>query len=175
MSRRVAEVSLGVFWLAMMAVTFPWNDPLPPDSIDHIVLPMLGGGVAFVAAFIWFRWKRIPGGAQGGALCVSAEGIDYHVGPDHIRLSWTEVAAVYPVTRPSQTQTRAVWLPRADPARPNSSRMALLEIAHAKSPYLAVERSDGVLLPLTLFGMSKGKPAEIMDALRRHHAEASRP
>ena len=125
-------------------------------------------------AFVWFRWKRIPRGAPGGTLHVGPDGVEYRVGPDRLSLDWEMIAAVYPITRPSQTQTRAVWLPREDPARPNSSRMTLLEIAHVKSPYCPVERPDGVLLPLTLFGTNNKKTEEIMDALHHHHAAARR-
>lgn len=172
--KRAAEIGLGVSGLVMIAVFFPWGGPPPPDSIDHIVWPMLAVGVAAPAAFVWSRWKRIPAGASGGRLQIGPDGIAYQVGPDHVRLGWSQVAGVYPITTPSKTQVGAIWLPTEDPAIPNTSRMTLLEIAHVKSPYRPVERPDGVLLPLRLFGADKERAAEIVDAFRHHHAEAQR-
>lgn len=173
--RRGSEIALGAYALVMIALFFPWTDPLPPDSIDHIVWPILAVAVAVPAAFVWFRWKRIPRGAPGGRLQIGPDGIAYQVGPDHVGLSWPQVAGVYPITMPSKPQVGAIWLPNEDPAAPGSSRMTLLEIAHAKSPYRPVLRSDGVLLPVTLFATDREKVAEIIDAMRYHHAEARRP
>ena len=170
--RRWSEILLGAFGLVMIALFYPWHDPLPPDSIDHIVLPMLGGGVAVLVAFIWFRWKRIPLGAEGGTFRIGPEGIEYRVGPDHIRLDWSQVAGVFAIRLHSKPPVRAIWLPCEDPALPNASRMTLLEIAHVKSPYRPVERPDGVLLPLPLFGLDKATSGEIMDVLQRQHAAA---
>ena len=174
LTKRASEIALGVYGLVMIAVFYPWGGPPPPESIDQIVWPILAVGVAAPAAFVWFRWKRIPPGAPGGTLQISPDGIAYQVGPDHVRLAWSQVAGVYPVTMPSKTRISAVWLPKEDPAVPSSSRITLLEIAHAKSPYRPVERPDGVLLPLTLFGTDKEKPTAIIDTLRHHHPAARR-
>ena len=173
--KRWSGISLGASGLVIAALFYPWHDPIPPDSIDHIFWPMIGVSVAVLLAFIWFRWNRIPPGAKGGALRIGPDGIDYRVGPDHIRLDWSQIAAVYPVTRPSDTRVRAMWLPRDDAAPPNSSRRTLLEIAHVRSPYRPVERPDGVLLPLGLFGTQRAKGEEILGVVQRHHAEARLP
>ncbi|MBA4349873.1 MAG: hypothetical protein C0427_01325 [Rhodobacter sp.] len=167
MVKRASEIALGVYGLMMIAVFFPWNGPPPPDSIAHIVWPILAVGTAAPAAFVWFRWKRIPPGAPGGTLRIGQEGIEYRVGPDHIRLTWAQIAAAYPITRPPKTRILAVWLPSDDPDPPNSSRRTLLEIAHLKSPYRPVEQKDGVVLPLQLFGNGQEKADEIIATLRR--------
>jgi hypothetical protein len=152
--RRGSEIALGAYALVMIALFFPWTDPLPPDSIDHIVWPILAVGVAVPAAFVWFRWKRIPRGAPGGRLQIGPDGIAYQVGPDHVGLSWPQVAGVYPITMPSKPQVGAIWLPNEDPAAPGSSRMTLLGIAHAKSPYRPILQPDGLLLSLDGFESS---------------------
>lgn len=175
MIKRASEIALGVYGLVVIAVFFPWNGPPPPDSIAHIVWPVLAVGVAAPAAFVWFRWKRIPPGAPGGTLHVGPEGIEYRIGPDYVRLDWSQIAGVYPITRPPKGRILAVWLPHDDPDPPNSSRRTLLEIAHMKSPYRPVARQDGVLLPLGLFGLQNEKSGEIVDVLRRQHAMATAP
>lgn len=167
MTKRASEIALGVYGLVVIAVFFPWGGPPPPDSIAHIVWPILAVGIVAPAAFVWFRWKRIPPGATGGTLRVGPEGIDYRVGPDHVSLTWAQIAAVYPITRSPKTRILAVWLPRDDPDPPNSSRRTLLEIAHLKNPYRPVERKDGVVLPLQLFGNGQKTADEIIAALRR--------
>jgi hypothetical protein len=173
--KRMSEIALGAYGLVVIAVFFPWGGPPPPDSIDHIVWPILAVGVAAPAAFVWFRWKRIPPGATGGTLRIGPDGVDYRVGPDHVRLDWSQIASVYPITRPPKGRILAVWLPRDDPAPPNASRRTLLEIAHLKSPYRPVAREDGLLLPLRLFGLHKETSGEVVDVLRRQHAIATAP
>lgn len=172
MIKRGSEISLGAYGLVTIAVFFPWGGPPPPDSIDHIVWPVLAVGVLAPAAFVWFRWNRIPKGAPGGTLRIGSDGIVYQVGPDHVRLDWSQVAGVFAIGRPGKPGVYAVWLPREDRAPPNSSRTSLLEIAHVKSPYRPVERPDGVLLPLTLFGTDKATPDTITNVLSRGHVRA---
>jgi hypothetical protein len=171
--RRLSEIALGASGLVMIAAVYPWGGPPPPDSIDHIVWPALAVGVAAPAAFVWSRWHRIPPRAAGGALRIGPEGVDYRVGPDHVRLGWSQIAGIHPVTRPSKEQILAVWLPRDDPDPPNSSRRTLLEIAHLKSPYRPVSRKDGVVLPLRLFGHHKDVADGIVQVLQRQHAGAT--
>lgn len=170
--KRGFEIAFGAYGLVMIAVFYPWHEPLPPDSIAHMVWPMLAVGVAAPMAFIWSRWKRIPPDASGGTLRVGPEGIEYRVGPDRVHLDWSQVAGVFAIRRHSQPRVCAIWLPREDPSPPNSSRMTLLEIANAKSPYRPVERPDGVLLPLQLFGLDKATQGKIVDVLQRQHAAA---
>lgn len=171
MIKRGSEIAFGVYGLLMIAV-FSWGGRPPADSIDHIVWPMLAVGLAAPAAFVWFRWKRIPPGAAGGTLHIGRDGIAYQVGPDHVCLDWSQIAGVFAIGRPGKAAVRAVWLPREDSGPPNSSRKSLLEIAHVKRPYRPVERPDGVLLPLTLFGTDKATANTIMDVLSRSHREA---
>lgn len=173
MIKRGSEIAFGAYGLVMIAVFFPWGGPPPPDSIDHIVWPMLVVGILAPAAFVWFRWNRIPPSAPGGMLRIGRGGIVYQVGPDHVHLDWSQIAGVFAIGRPGKLGVGAVWLPREDRAPPNSSRKTLLEIAHVKSPYRPVERPDGVLLPLTLFGTDKATADTIADVLSRSHAHAT--
>ncbi|NBE07357.1 hypothetical protein [Paragemmobacter ruber] len=164
--KRGTGIALGAYGLVMIALFYPWHDPLPPESIAHIVWPMLAVSIAALLAFVWRQWKRIPPGAPGGTLQIGPSGIDYRVGPDQVHLGWSQIAGVTPIAKPSRRQVSAIWLPNEDPAPPSSSRMTLLQIAHAKSPYRPVERPDGVLLPIGLFGQAAA--GAIVHALGTH-------
>jgi hypothetical protein len=134
-----------------------------------LLLTLITVGPAFLA---WVTWRRVPWGATGGLMRIGASGVEYRVGPDRIRTDWTRIDAVRPVPMARHTDLLAVWLPvRADTETVAPTDAELRKVLHGAA-YRPVQRPDGLLLPVELFGTAGA--AQILATLRGH-LEQTRP
>lgn len=177
------RVSQRALWLArlpalVMAASVIWLVFIPAQiegtgSTSATVRAMFYGGwvtaLTVAMTLAWAGWRRIPPKAASGALLVGPGGVDYRVGLDAFRIPWDRITAIHPVRQTAEKPPIAFWLPKDRPtALTRSQEFALYRILH-RNPYRPVERPDGVLLPLRLFGTDKGTADRILAVLSRYH------
>jgi hypothetical protein len=123
-----------------------------------------------MASLFWFL---VAHGARGGTLRISPEGLYYRVGAEDLRLAWQHLAGVHPIKRSNPGTATALWLPREDAGPPETSGALhkVLRRATDRRPCRLLERPDGILLPIGLFGGAK-TVQRIIAAVERHRAAA---
>jgi hypothetical protein len=174
------RVSQRALWLARlpalaMAASAIWLVFIPGriegnGSTSATVLAMFYGGwvtaLTVAMTLAWAGWRRIPRKAASGTLEVGPDGVEYRVGLDRFRIPWDHITAIHPVRQTAGKPPIAFWLPKDRPTGlTRSQEFALYRTLH-RSPYRPVERPDGMLLPLRLFGTAGAR--QIIDTLRRH-------
>ena len=125
---------------------------------------LLAVGVALPLALAAWRWPRTPRGATRGVLEIGARGLVYAVGPYRREILWDEVAALHPVLDVQQRKVVGVYLSRVAKAEPGSARDFVLRKAMRWRLFEPVEREDGTILPLVIFGA--GKTDAILRAIK---------